>query len=328
MAWLTVNYPEAVRAEWLTPNEGESVVPTLVTSTPVAGIHLADMSPVSDPCSSSTSSPVADSVSTADSGTPVSTADSGTPVSTADSGTPVSTADSGTPVSTADSGTPVSTADSGTPVSTLAKYLVPLPIPVPSTPKTVKARVLTSTECIALFEEKEKKKKLEAEKKAVWKLEREWKKKEKIKEQKRKAEERRSKAEERKCLAEEKRRKKPKGKQVLKGKENRSPDGISTVSTTNCKIVQASQEVTDPTSDITPGAGESSRPKRARISVAAFIDSNTCCTCFRHYEVLAGSGSSVSVEGGCMRTVLWDVLMVPLDLKYALCASVFIFLKW
>ncbi len=92
------------------------------------------------------------------------------------------------------------------PVSPLMKFLTPVPTPVLSTSKTIKARVLTSNECIALLEEKEKKKKQETEEKEMRKLEKEQKKKEKMEEQKRKAEERERKAEERRQKAEERKR--------------------------------------------------------------------------------------------------------------------------
>ena len=96
--------------------------------------------------------------------------------------------------------------NSSSKTSPLSRYLSPQTPTAPQI-KTGKARVLTSSECIAILEEKERKKKAEVEEKERRKLEREAKKKEKEEEKRRKTEEKAKKAEEKAKKAKEKAKK-------------------------------------------------------------------------------------------------------------------------
>ena len=110
-----------------------------------------------------------------------------------------------TPSSSKTPDTSLHSHSSSSKTSPLSNYLSPM---TPTAPriKTGKARVLTSSECLACLEEKERKKKAEVEEKERRKQDREAKRKQKEEEKRQKAQEKAKKAEERVKKAEEKAR--------------------------------------------------------------------------------------------------------------------------
>ena len=166
-------------------------------------------------------------------------------------------------------------------------------VPVPSTPKPkstsaksraiTDARVLTSTECLAMIKEKELKKKKEADEKERRKRDREEKKQEKQEQLKKKAEERAKKAEERAKKAEEKAR-------------SRKSDGNN-----ESRVGKNS----DSDNDYAP------RPKRNRIEEE--INCNECSVCFGTYqEDVEQETGREWIQCGCGR---WahEVCVIDLD---------------
>ena len=138
--------------------------------------------------------------------------------------------------------------------------------------KTGKARVLTSSECLAFLEEKERKKKAEVEEKERRKQDREAKRKQKEEEKRQKTQEKAKKAEERVKKAEEKAR-------------------MATARATSKKAATTKVATTRATKRKT----ETSAPSAKRAKSAddqSQIDTNRCAICFGTYEddIIVGSG--------------------------------------
>ena len=145
-------------------------------------------------------------------------------------------------------------------------------------PKTGRARVLTSSECLRLLKEKEEKKRQVAIEKEQRKKERELKKQQKAQQMKQKAEERACKAAEReKAKAEKAKERERKAQEraaskskslVSKQQTNRNPQGIKRTADTNT--------VKDP------------RPtcKKVRVDMAESFNTDwcLCCVCFGSYQ--------------------------------------------
>ena len=153
--------------------------------------------------------------------------------------------------------------------SPLSNYLSPM---TPTAPriKTGKARVLTSSECLAFLEEKERKKKDEVEEKERRKQDREAKRKQKEEEKRQKPQEKAKKAEERVKKAEEKAR-------------------MATARATSKKAATTKVATTRATKRKTETSAPSA--KRAK-SADEQIDTNRCAICFGTYEddIIVGSG--------------------------------------
>ncbi len=150
----------------------------------------------------------------------------------------------------------------------LSKFLV-LPA-TPCGPKKTppKARLLTSSDAIALLEEKERKKQQEAEEKERRKKEREAKKQEREQERKRKAEERLRKAEERARKKEENARK-------TKEKARRTSTNSAKAGTKRKANESAGNTTFSP---------PQKRTCTTEKQQAEDVDTNVCCVCFTTYE--------------------------------------------
>ena len=176
--------------------------------------------------------------------------------------------------------------------SPLSSYLVPV------TPaahiKTGRARVLTSSECLAIIlQEKELKKKTEAKEKEKRKQEREAKKKEKMEVKRQKAEERARKAEERARKAEERAKKAEKKTKASTAKGTRAAkrkNELPALSSKRAKLVQFE------------------------------IDSNTCCICLEHTRKTCKqeeemTGFSIHVECGPMKSVWKSAPKIMMEIQ-------------
>ena len=131
--------------------------------------------------------------------------------------------------------------------------------------KTGKARMLTSSECIAILEEKERKKKAEVEEEERRKLEREAKKKEKEEEKRRKAGE----------------KAKEKAKKAEGNVRGPAAKTASKKAVTTTRAAKRKNEAAEPLA------------KRAKYSEEEVeVDCNTCSICFGSYEedLLSGGG--------------------------------------
>ena len=179
----------------------------------------------------------------------------------------------------------------GTPVrNTVSPILEELIIPTCSKKKgraTPRARLLTSDESLAELQEKEKKKKDQAEEKEKRKQEREEKKRLREETLRKKKEEKAAKAEERAKKLQEKKEKQT----ASKRKQNkRHVDATSEVA--------ASSETLSPAEMIEPSEASSSAERahgsnpKGKASVES-IDPNTCCMCFGSFEddVCNGDGA-------------------------------------
>ena len=145
------------------------------------------------------------------------------------------------------------------------------------------ARVLTSTQCVAILKEKEEQKRKEKEEKERRKLEHEQKKKEREEALKKKAEERAMKAEERVKKAAELAK-----KQAMRSSHKRPAASPSTLPRKKSKSISKTPDSQCSTS----GAGTSSSSSDATTSTlgarshigSSEIDTNECCICFRNFN--------------------------------------------
>ena len=188
--------------------------------------------------------------------------------------------------------TPVSRSSSQS-VRTPLSDLLNLPdIPVKNkdkggTPKTGRARVLTSTECLRLLLAKEEEKKKVAAEKEKRKQEREAKKKQKEEELKRKADEKVKKIAEREAT---------RAKKVAeKAEKEASKRKAETTGASGSKRPAASSVV------------GGSRPKRSKIreNIDATINADLCCVCFGSYQEDIGTGREW-VQCSCQRWIHED----------------------
>ena len=160
--------------------------------------------------------------------------------------------------------------------SPLSSYLSPV-IPTAPRIKTGKARVLTSSECIAILEDKERKKKAEQEEKERRKVERETKKKQKEEEKRQKAEERAKKAEEKAKKAD--------------GKARAAAAKAASNTTRNLKRAPKRKN-------------NASEPLAKRARSELEVDANTCAICFGTYEEdLLGGGGEDWIQCTCGKWV-------------------------
>ena len=175
--------------------------------------------------------------------------------------------------------------------SPLSNYLSPM---TPTAPriKTGKARVLTSSECLAFLEEKERKKKAEVEEKERRKQDREAKRKQKEEEKRQKAQEKAKKAEESVKKAEEKAR-------------------MATARATSKKAATTKVATTRATKRKTETSAPSA--KRAK-SADEQIDTIDVPYALEHTKMtslwaVVKTGFSVHVENGSMRCV-WKIVQL------------------
>ena len=172
----------------------------------------------------------------------------------------------------------------------VSKYLVVPGFSTPSVPKIhvvpPHARLLTSTEAIAILEEKERKKQQEAAEKEQRKKEREEKKMQREEERKKKAEERARKAEEKaqeKARKAEERARKAEEK-ARKVAENAKNASEKSKAGTKRKIKEKAGSAESPST-----SGETQPPQHKKARTEAMqqvhnINDSECCMCFTTYE--------------------------------------------
>ncbi len=195
-------------------------------------------------------------------------------------------------------------------VSPVAKYLhIPTAVksktPVAST-KTravTAARVLTSSQCLAIIKEKAAKKKLEDEEKEKRKKEREAKKKQR-EEKQRKSRERANKAEERAWKA--------KGREEVRAKKNQKKGARKAAESGRKR--QRENCPRDTGTDSGPGPSTQTRGLRGiaakRPRLEETISSDTCCVCTQAFEEDVQDGSGVDwIQCACTRWLHEDCIM-------------------